>query len=187
MTTAPHTPGQTIGPFFHVAMPGEGADRVTDAGDAATIVLEGRVLDGEGRAVTDALVELWQADPGGRYPHPDDARSGECDGRFRGFARVATDGDGRFTASIVKPGRVAGARGGEQAPHVAVTVFATGLLHRLVTRMYFPDEPHANGTDEVLCAIEPARRERLVARPGEGRLRFDIHLQGDEETPFLDV
>jgi protocatechuate 3,4-dioxygenase alpha subunit len=134
----------------------------------------GRVLDGAGEPVPDALVETWQADPGG---------SG-----FRGFGRCATDAEGRWAVRTVKPRPLPTADGGREAPHLDVSVFARGLLGRLVTRVYFPDEAEANAADPLLASIQdPAARARLVATPDGDRLRFDIRLQGDQETPFLAI
>jgi protocatechuate 3,4-dioxygenase alpha subunit len=184
------TPSQTVGPYFHIGLswmfqgelapPGVAGERVT---------LSGRVLDGDGQPVPDALIEIWQADAEGRYPHPEDPRSGEVDPRFRGFARVPTDPNGAFRVATVKPGRVPGPGGRLQAPHLVVSVFMRGLLRRLVTRVYFPDDP-ANDDDPVLAAVEPARRATLVARRGAGgggaALEWDVLMQGPSETVFFE-
>jgi len=165
------TPAQTVGPFFHGALC-RPLDARAGAGSRARIEINGRVVDGAGAPVSDALLELWQSD-----------------GRESAFARAATDANGEYRASAAKLGPVPGADGKPQAPHICVSVFARGLLHRLVTRIYFPDEPGANGADPLLASIDPALRERLVARAhtGAGGLRFDVVLQGEGETPFLDV
>jgi protocatechuate 3,4-dioxygenase alpha subunit len=137
----------------------------------------GRVLDGAGEPVPDALVETWQADPAGRFT------SG-----FRGFGRCPTDAGGRWAIRTVKPGPVPAPDGGTEAPHLDVSVFARGLLHRVVTRIYFPDEAEANAADPVLRSVPDREgRARLVAVPEGDGLRFDIHLQGDQETPFLAI
>ena len=143
-----------------------------------------RVLDGDGEPVADALVETWQANRHGRYRHPEDTREELPLGTAsRGFGRCPTDAEGRFEIVTVKPGAADG-----QAPHIDVCVFARGLLRRLVTRIYFPDEAEANAADPLLASIEdPRRARRLVARTLDGVLAFDIHLQGERETAFLDV
>jgi protocatechuate 3,4-dioxygenase alpha subunit len=187
-STLTPTPSQTIGPFFSHALPWPDGPDVVEAGHPGAIRIEGRVYDGNGDAVPDALVETWQADPEGRYPHPDDPSGGPAT-PFRGFGRCPTDSDGRFAFVTVKPGPVPGPGGSLQAPHIAISVFARGLLNRLVTRVYFPDEVERNAADPVLSSIEdPARRATLVAAAGGvGTLRFDIHLQGQHETVFFDI
>jgi protocatechuate 3,4-dioxygenase alpha subunit len=185
--TLPQTPSQTIGPFFAVGLCWPDGPDVVPQGTPGGILLTGRVTDGLGQPVPDALVETWQADPEGRFPHPDDppgpARSG-----FRGFGRCPTDADGRWAVRTVKPGPPPSPGGGRQAPHVDLSVFARGLLNRLVTRVYFPDEADANAADPLLASIQdPSARARLVARAEGNQLRFDIRLQGERETPFLAI
>jgi len=137
--------------------------------------------------VSDALVELWQADAEGRWKHPDDPRSPGPDASFDGFGRIHVDADGGFTVETVKPGVVPGLDGEMQAPHLVVGLFARGLLTRLVTRIYFGDEP-SNATDPILTRLPGDRRSTLIATPlGEGRYRVDIALQGPRETVFFDV
>lgn len=186
------TPAQTVGPFFHIGLPWPDGPYVVDRSDPDAIEITGTLYDGAGDPVPDGLVETWQADPDGRFAHPDDPR-GTAAGSFRGFGRCATDADGRFRIVTRKPGPVPGPTG-PQAPHIDVSVFARGLLHRLVTRIYFGDEATANAADPVLAAIEDqAERETLVAVPqppadgGARGYRFDIHLQGDRETVFFDL
>jgi protocatechuate 3,4-dioxygenase alpha subunit len=146
------------------------------------------VLDGAGDPVPDALVETWQADPDGRFPHPDDPRGAAQGEGFRGFGRCPTDADGRWFIVTRKPGALPAPGGGVEAPHLDVSVFARGLLDRVVTRCYFPDEAAANAADPVLAGIADAeRRATLVATPEAGWLRFDIHLQGEHETVFFDL
>ena len=179
------TPSQTVGPFFAIGLPWPDGPLVVPAGTPGAIRISGRVLDGAGEPVPDALVETWQADPDGRFAHPDDPRGGGETG-FRGFGRCPTDPQGRWAVLTVKPGPLPASGGGTQAPHVDVSVFARGLLDRLVTRIYFPDEPEANAADPVLARLGPERRASLVATAGEGgTLRFDICLQGDHETVFF--
>jgi protocatechuate 3,4-dioxygenase, alpha subunit len=182
----PPTPSQTIGPFFSHALPWPGGPEVVPADHPGAVRIEGRVYDGAGQPVPDAMVETWQADPEGRFAHPEDP-SGGAGVTFRGFGRSLTDADGRYGIVTLKPGPVPGPDGA-QAPHVDVSVFARGLLHRLVTRVYFPDERERNAADPVLASIEdPERRATLVAVADGDALRFDIHLQGEHETVFFAV
>lgn len=168
------TPSQTIGPFFHHRLEGIVTADVVPPGSAGSVVVRGRVLDGEGAPVSDAMVELWQAGPDGSFPEHD----GEG---FTGFGRCLGDRDGWYAFTTVKPGRV----DADQAPHLDLSVYARGLLQRVVTRIYFPDEVAANADDPVLSAIDERRRATLVAEPdGEG-LRFDVHLSGEGETVFF--
>jgi protocatechuate 3,4-dioxygenase alpha subunit len=185
--TLPETPSQTIGPFFAVGLPWpDGPDVVAD-GTPGALWIGGQVTDGAGEPVPDALVETWQADGAGRFAHPDDPR-GPATFAFRGFGRCPTDADGRWAVRTVKPGPLPTAEGGLEAPHVNVSVFARGLLNRVVTRVYFPDEAEANAADPVLASIpDPQVRARLVAVADGDRLRFDIRLQGEQETPFLAI
>jgi protocatechuate 3,4-dioxygenase alpha subunit len=153
------TPPQTVGPFFAIGLPWPDGPFVVARGDEGAIALHGRVFDGEGAPVPDALVETWQK---------------------AGFGRCPTDADGRWEIVTRKPAAVGG-----EAPHVAVAVFARGLLDRLPTRLYFGDEADANAADPLLSGLEPERRETLIAAAEDGGYRFDIHLQGDHETVFL--
>jgi protocatechuate 3,4-dioxygenase, alpha subunit len=165
------TPSQTVGPFFAIGLPWPDGPFVVDRGAEGAIALGGRVLDGEGQPVPDALVETWHADPDGRFGTG-----------FRGFGRCPTDPEGRWEIVTLKPGSVEG-----QAPHVAVSVFARGLLQRVVTRIYFADEPEANAGDPVLSGLGDAERRTLLARPDGDGYRFDVHLQGPHETTFFAV
>jgi protocatechuate 3,4-dioxygenase alpha subunit len=185
--TLPVTPSQTIGPFFAVELCWPDGPEVVPEGTPGVVRIGGRVLDGVGDPVPDALVETWQADPTGRFAHPDDPRGPSTSG-FRGFGRCPTDAEGCWAVRTVKPGPLPAPDGGTEAPHLDVSVFARGLLQRLVTRIYFPDEAEANAADPVLCSIaDPAARARLVAVADGDGLRFDIWLQGDPETPFLAI
>jgi protocatechuate 3,4-dioxygenase, alpha subunit len=185
--TLPETPSQTIGPFFGVGLCWPDGPDVVPEGTAGALWVGGQVIDGAGDPVPDALVETWQADPKGRFTRPDDPR-GPSSSRFRGFGRCATDADGRWAVRTVRPGQLRAPDGGVEAPHLNVSVFARGLLGRLVTRVYFPDEPDANAADPVLTSIADQQdRARLVAVADGDQLRFDIHLQGDKETPFLAI
>jgi protocatechuate 3,4-dioxygenase, alpha subunit len=183
------TPSQTIGPFLHIELPYEAEEKLVEPNHPGAIRLIGTLTDGEGDAVDDALIEIWQANADGRYAHPEDAREEiPLEEGFTGFGRCATDAEGRFEFLTVKPGRVPGPDGALQAPHIDVSVFARGLLNRLVTRIYFPDEAEANAEDPVLSLVEDdAQRQTLVAREDGGALRFDIRLQGEGETAFFVV
>jgi len=183
------TPSQTVGPFFAQALPWPDGPLVVPNGTAEAFWIRGRVLDGDGAPVPDALVETWQADPDGRFDHPDDPRgiAGDQSGGFRGFGRCPTDPDGRYWIHTVKPGPVPGANGGDQAPHIDLSIFARGLLDRVVTRMYFPDEAAANDVDPVLVELPDAVRATLVADVAEDGYTFDIRLQGEHETAFFAV
>jgi protocatechuate 3,4-dioxygenase, alpha subunit len=183
------TPSQTIGPFLHIELPFAGEEELVAAGDPGAVRLRGTVYDGNGDPVDDALIEIWQANAAGRYAHPEDDRDQiPLEEGFSGFGRCATDAEGRYGFVTVKPGSVPGPGGRPQAPHIDVSVFARGLLKRLVTRIYFPDEAEANDADPVLSSIEdPDRRETLVAAAEDGGVRFDIRLQGEDETTFFVV
>ena len=182
------TPSQTVGPFFHIGLPYEGGPQLVADDHPRAVRIFGVVVDGSGEPVDDALVEIWQANEAGRYHHPEDARQDlPLETGFLGFGRCETDGAGEYRFVSVKPGPVPYPEGGLQAPHIELALFARGLLKQVVTRIYFPGEPEANAADPVLSSVDPERRSRLVALEEEGGLRFDIHLQGDRETPFFDV
>jgi protocatechuate 3,4-dioxygenase, alpha subunit len=175
------TASQTVGPFLSIGLAWPDGPELVPAGTPGAIRIAGVLVDGAGAAVPDGLVEIWQADPDGRFRHPADPRgAGEHQG-FRGFGRCATGPDGAFWFRTLKPGRV----DDEQAPHVDVTVLARGLLRQVVTRLYFPDEAGANAADPVLAGLPADERRLLVAVDDGGGLRFDIRLQGAEETPFF--
>jgi protocatechuate 3,4-dioxygenase, alpha subunit len=181
----PQTPSQTIGPFFAVGLCWADGPEVVAEGTPGAVLVAGRVTDGAGAPVPDALVETWQADPAGRFADPEDRRGLGVAG-FGGVGRCATDAEGCWAVRTLKPGPVPVPDGGTEAPHLEVSVFARGLLGRLVTRIYFPDEPEANAADPLLGSItDPQVRARLVAVAEGDGLRFDIHLQGAQETPFL--
>jgi protocatechuate 3,4-dioxygenase, alpha subunit len=181
------TPSQTIGPFLAIGLPWPDGPEVADPAAPGAITITGRVLDGAGEPVPDALVETWQAGPDGRFDHPDDPRGPRATG-FRGFGRSATDAAGTYRIVTLRPGPLPAPGGGVEAPHLDVTVFARGLLDRVVTRIYFADEPEANAADPVLAGIGDQRaRATLLARPDGDGYRFDIHLQGSDETAFFAV
>jgi protocatechuate 3,4-dioxygenase alpha subunit len=181
------TPSQTVGPFFHNALLDEDRSGLVPLEHPEAIRIEGTVYDGEGEPVSDAMVEIWQANGAGRYNDPKDDREDlPLEEGFSGFGRSGTDGDGRFSFVTVKPGPVSLPHGGMQAPHIMVSVFARGLLKRVVTRIYFPDEEEANANDPVLSSIDaPDLRKTLIARDEGDALRFDIHLQGENQTTFF--
>jgi protocatechuate 3,4-dioxygenase alpha subunit len=190
------TPSQTVGPFLHIGLT-QGAfgvhevfsPVVADPGIQGTHVrIEGRVFDGEGNALPDALVEIWQADAQGRYAHPADGRR-LVSNSFRGFGRCPTDKDGGFVFATIKPGPVPGPKGTTQAPHINVGIFSRGMLKRLFTRIYFAGDP-VNAADPILALVPADRRDTLMAKPDPGKpnlFRFDIRLQGANETVFFDA
>jgi protocatechuate 3,4-dioxygenase, alpha subunit len=190
------TPSQTVGPYFAIALtPGDydwaptvGNNLVTPDASGERIAIEGRVLDGDAKPVDDAMVEIWQADGAGRYAHPGDARANP-NAAFKGFGRAGTDESGRYRFDTVKPGVVPGPNG-SQAPHVLLAVFARGMLRHFFTRLYFSDEA-GNDADPILRLVPPERRATLIARREDGGThavyRFDIRLQGENETVFFDL
>ncbi len=207
------TPSQTVGPFFHYGLPWKGgADLIGDlnmgarldlipaghdllasprkrekiAGDV--IEISGTVLDGAGKPTSDAFIETWQANAVGRYAAPQDTRSElALDADFIGFGRASTDANGVYRIRTVRPGAVPGPGNTLQAPHIAVGVFGRGIIKRLVTRIYFPDA-RENADDPILALVPESRRATLIARPdGALKYRFDVVLQGDNETVFFDL
>jgi protocatechuate 3,4-dioxygenase alpha subunit len=174
------TGSQTVGPFFEIGFSWLYTNEIGAAAKSGErFELRGRVYDGLGRPVPDALLEFWQADAHGRYAGP--ASSQAAPAEFMGFGRVPTDPSGAFRIRSVKPGQVAGRGGQLQAPHLSVHVFMRGLLLPLHTRVYFPDDP-ANSGDPVLASVPEARRPTLIAHAHpEGYLEWDIHTQGDRE------
>ncbi|MCW2694420.1 MAG: pcaG [Mycobacterium sp.] len=186
MSPLPGTPSQTVGPYLAIGLRWPDGRLAVAPGTPGAVWLRGRVLDGAGTAIPDALVETWQADPVGRFDHPDDPRGAARTPGFRGFGRSETL-DGEYAILTVKPGALPTADGGTAAPHVDVSVFSRGLLDRVVTRLYFADEPQANAADPLLASLDPERRATLLAQPDGDGYRFDIVLQGTGETVFLDV
>jgi len=185
------SPFQTIGPFFHFALTADKAlGCLAGAGARGErIRLACRVRDGHGEAVDDAMIEIWQADAGGKYDHPDDSQEKAPDPAFLGFGRLATNDAGVCVFETVKPGRVPGPPGALQAPHISVSIFARGLLRPLVTRVYFAGDP-ANAQDPVLALAPEDRQDTLMAHPDPGQpglWNFEIRLQGERETVFFDV
>ena len=193
MSTLPLTSSQTVGPFFGPALLREDAERhvlVQAETVGERIRIEGRVLDGDGLAVPDAMVEIWQANAHGRHDHPADQGPAALDACFLGAGRSGTDEEGHYWFETIKPGRVAFDRERLQAPHICVTIFSRGLLNHLATRMYFEDET-AHAEDPILQYVPEERRSTLVARreEGEGKViyHFDIIMQGAGETVFFNL
>ena len=181
------TANQTVGPYLHIGLTWLNTSNIAGKGVAGERVsVGGRLLDGDGKPVSDGLIEIWQANSHGKYAHPEDAQKKPLDKGFRGFGRIPTDAKGGFRFTTIKPGRVPGPGGKLQAPHLVVSVFMRGLLKHLATRMYFPDEP-ANREDALLKLVPPERRATLVARrKGRALLEWNILLQGKGETVFFD-
>ena len=184
------TPPQTVGPFFGPGLlDARWGTAASDSAPGERIRVEGRLLDGERRPVSDGMIEIWQADPGGRYPHPFDPGGASVEDGFIGFGRSGTDADGLFAFETVMPGSVVGPGGTMHSPHLNVHVFARGLLDRLATRVYFDDDP-TREHDPFLASLPQERRDTLVARrqpsPTSAVYRFDVVLQGDAETVFFD-
>jgi protocatechuate 3,4-dioxygenase alpha subunit len=184
------TTSQTAGPYFKIGLEWLNCDNLAPTGIAGErVTIQGRVLDADGIAVPDALVEVWQANSYGKYAHPEDPQDKPLEPGFKGYGRIPTDGNGTFRFQTIKPGPVPGPGGKEQAPHLVISVFMRGLLKRLVTRMYFPDDQR-NAGDPVLALVEPQRRPTLIARKsadGSNLLQWNVILQGDQETVFFDI
>jgi protocatechuate 3,4-dioxygenase alpha subunit len=201
----PETPSQTAGPFVHIGLiPGQAGFEIfkNNLGTALLnadtkgerIRIEGRIFDGTGAILRDALVEIWQADAQGRFNHPADRQQGARDESFRGWGRMGTDfKTGLWSFDTIKPGRIAGRCDHEpMAPHISLRIVARGLNFGLATLLYFGDEAKANAEDPVLQGVEPpGRRQTLIARREmrDGLMTYvmDIHLQGENETVFFDV
>jgi protocatechuate 3,4-dioxygenase alpha subunit len=192
------TPSQTIGPFAAPSLtPNEkgktqydwkqlvSSNTVTSDADGERIRIEGRLVDGVGKPLDGVLLETWQADAQGRYAHPRDGRA--TNSSFKGFGRVETDGDGRFTLETIKPGQVPGPNGAMQAPHIVVAIHLRGILSHLYSRIYFSDEQTANAADPVLKLVPAERRETLIAKRDGAAYKIDFQIQGDRETVFFDI
>jgi protocatechuate 3,4-dioxygenase, alpha subunit len=195
MTHLPLTASQTVGPFFHDCLMREDARcdvLCTPTTEGTRIRVEGRVIDGDGEPVPDAVLEVWQANAHGRYAHPADRRDLPLDRTFTGYGRIATDPDGRYAFTTVKPGAVPYDAERQQAPHISIAVLGRGLLNHLYCRLYFDDEP-ANAVDPLLERLPADRRDTLVACRDDDSsgdaitYRFDVVLQGANETVFLDL
>ncbi|KAA9165747.1 protocatechuate 3,4-dioxygenase subunit alpha [Amycolatopsis acidicola] len=179
------TPSQTVGPYLAIGLPWEDGPTVVPEGTPGAVRITGLVFDGKGVPVPDAMIETWQADPDGRFDHPDDPR-GRVSG-FRGFGRCPTDSEGTYHILTLLPGAIPGTGGRMQAPHIDVSVFGRGMLDRVVTRIYFPENTEANAADQVLASVPEERRHTLIATKTEDGYRFDVRLQGEGETVFFDV
>jgi protocatechuate 3,4-dioxygenase alpha subunit len=192
------TPSQTVGPFFKYGLTPDGKYDWNDAFNNNLVIadatgdrirIEGRVFDGDGQPVPDAMLEIWQADAQGRFADPKDKRALPNAG-FRGFGRCGTDGNGDYAFDTIKPGSVPDPDGKPQAPHILLAIFARGMLMHLYSRIYLGGEA-ANAADPVLALVPADRRNTLIAvrQPGNGNAvyRFDIRLQGDNETVFFDI
>jgi len=189
------TPSQTVGPFFKYGLTPGGqydwndaftSNLVTSDASGERIRIEGRVFDGDGIAVPDCMLEVWQADSQGRFADPQDRRA-LPNAAFRGFGRCGTDNNGAYSFDTIKPGSVPDPDGKAQAPHILLAVFGRGMLRHLYTRIYFADEG-GNAADPVLALVPADRRATLIAsRKGDGVYTLDIRLQGEGETVFFDV
>jgi protocatechuate 3,4-dioxygenase alpha subunit len=184
------TPVQTVGPYFSLGLMGEGDNALVRPGtEGQRIRIEGHVFDGDGDPLFNVLLEIWQANAHGRYNHPLDQRPLPLDPAFIGFGRASTDARGYYWFETIKPGRVPREDGGLQAPHVVVTVHASGVAYPLITRLYFADEA-GNDTDTLLQSIDENRRHTLLAAPeqrdGLTVYRFDIVLRGQAEELVLE-
>lgn len=181
------TTSQTVGPFLRIGLEWMVLEDIAPQGvRGERVTIEGRVSDGDGKPVTDAAVEIWQANSRGKYASPADTQDKPLDRGFRGYGRSLTDDAGAFRFRTIKPGRVPGPQGKDQAPHLNVTIFMRGLLKQLVTRVYFPDEP-ANADDPILGLVPVERRATLIAgKRADGVLEWNVALQGGNETVFFD-
>jgi protocatechuate 3,4-dioxygenase, alpha subunit len=185
------TPSQTVGPYFSIGLPWPQGPHAIPPDTDGAITISGTVFDGHGEPIPDHLLEFWQADPDGRFNDLHGHGGPSTVAGFRGFARCGTEvGDGTYELITVKPGPVPGPSGSVQAPHIAVSLFARGMLHRVVTRIYFADEADANAVDPVLARVAVERRATLLAVPSDDRAyRFDIRVQGPSalETVFFSI
>ena len=179
---------QTVGPYFKIGLEGFYRDDLTGPNVPGQVIeISGSVIDADGATVSDAVLEFWHADSEGRYP--DKPQPHPFEGSFVGFGRVPTNADGCFRFRTIKPGAVQADTPARQAPHILVSVFLRGLLNRLITRIYFSDET-ANADDPVLLSVDERRRNSLVARADPsppGRYKWDVFLQGDDETVFFEL
>jgi protocatechuate 3,4-dioxygenase, alpha subunit len=186
------TPSQTVGPFYAIGLTNRTLNLLAnESTQGQPIRIEGQVFDADGQPIPDVMVEIWQANAYGRYNHPDDKQEKPLNVAFKGWGRSGTDENCFYRFETIKPGQVPGQDDSVQAPHVNITVFARGMLVHAYTRMYFADDP-ANEHDPVLCSIKnKARRRTLISscavKDGMTVYRFDIRLQGENETVFFDV
>jgi protocatechuate 3,4-dioxygenase, alpha subunit len=184
------TTSQTVGPFFKIGFDWLNRDNLVGEGvSGERVTIQGRIFDGDGVPVPDAILEIWQANAHGKYDHPEDTQNKPLEPGFKGYGRVPVTAQGVFRLATIKPGPVPGPNGKEQAPHLVISVFMRGVLRRLVTRIYFPDEPR-NAADFILNLVEPSRRSTLIAKKtagAPGTLEWNVVLQGPDETVFFDL
>ena len=197
------TPSQTVGPFFAYGLTPKGRcqwdpnghyswketvgdNLITPDATGQKIRIEGQIDDGDGVPINDAMIEIWQADAQGRYASPRDSRA-RPNTQFKGFGRSATDKNGMFGFATVKPGAVPGPKGATQAPHIVIAIYSRGMLRQVYTRLYFADEAAANEADPVLKLVPTDRRGTLIAKKQGDAYRFDIRMQGENETVFFEV
>jgi protocatechuate 3,4-dioxygenase alpha subunit len=180
------SPSATVGPYLAIGLTWPDGVWAADEGTLGGFWIRGTIVDGAGDVVPDAMVETWQADPDGGFASPEDPRGAASYPGFRGYARSSTI-SGEFEVFTLKPGRVPDGEGGLQAPHIDVSIFARGLLDRVVTRIYFADEAEANAEDAVLRGLSDEQRGTLVAEKADDGYRFDVFLQGARETVFFAV
>lgn len=182
------TPSQTVGPYFAIGLPWPEGPHAVPPDTPGAFTITGTIYDGAGEPMPDHLIETWQADPDGHFADLHGHGGPSALEGFRGFARYGVEaGDGTYEIVTVKPGRVPEAGGRLQAPHIDVSLFARGMLHRVVTRIYFADEAQANAEDPILAQVPAQRRHTLLAQPHDGGYRFDIRVQGPDETVFFAV
>lgn len=181
------TPSQTVGPYLSIGMSWSDGVFAADSGTPGGFWLRGTLFDGAGAPIPDGLIESWQADPVGNLNSPEDPRGGRSYPGFRGYARSSTDNDGAFEIHTLKPGRLPDGDGGWQAPHIDLSIFARGMLDRVITRAYFADESAANHDDAVLATVPADRRGTLIAQQAADGYRLDLHLQGEDETVFFSL
>ena len=180
------TPSATVGPYLAIGLTWPDGIWAAAEGTEGGFWIRGRVFDGAGDVVPDAMVETWQADPDGGFPSPEDPRGTSSYPGFRGYARAATI-SGEYEVFTLKPGRLPDGEGGQQAPHIDVSLFARGILDRVVARIYFADEAEANAEDVVLRGLSEDQRRTLIAEKTDDGYRLDFYLQGDRETVFFAV
>ncbi|MDV6262047.1 protocatechuate 3,4-dioxygenase subunit alpha [Rhodococcoides yunnanense] len=187
------TPSQTVGPYVHIGLLWPDGEDVVPPGTDGAVTVTFTVIDGSRTPMSDAMIETWQADADGRFDHPDDPRGAvapRTEG-FRGFGRTFADETGTMSITTIKPGPLPAENNAVEAPHIDVGIFARGMLERVVTRVYFPDESEANAVDPVLSALPEHKRARLVARSVDGGYHLDIVLQNTDpdgdETPFFEL
>jgi protocatechuate 3,4-dioxygenase alpha subunit len=184
------TTSQTVGPFFRIGLETLYANDIFGEGviSGERVAVNGRLIDGSGRPIPDAVIEIWQANSHGKYAHPEDRQDKPLEQNFRGFGRIPTDDNGCFQFTTIKPGCVPGSNDKMQAPHLVVGILMRGLLKGLVTRAYFPDE-EVLPTDPILELVEPGRRRTLILERSPEHadvFHWEIHMQGENETVFFD-